>query len=160
MNIFYLDHDPKIAADYHCLKHTVKMILESFQMLSTTHRLLLPDVPPVVYKIAHKNHPSTKWVRQSSQHYKWLYELTKHLSFNYEDHYGKKHLSWVKLGALLETPPYTLNDNGFVPPPQCMPDYCKMEDTVDAYRNYYIMEKHSFAKWPENKTPYWYCING
>ena len=39
MNIFILDKNPKIAAEYHCDKHVVKMILESAQMLSTTHWL-------------------------------------------------------------------------------------------------------------------------
>jgi hypothetical protein len=39
MNIFYLDHDPALAAQYHCDKHVVKMILELGQLLSTAHRL-------------------------------------------------------------------------------------------------------------------------
>jgi hypothetical protein len=37
MNIFYLDKDPKIAAQFHCDKHVVKMIIETAQMLSTAH---------------------------------------------------------------------------------------------------------------------------
>lgn len=40
MNIFYLDKDPRIAASYHCDKHVVKMVSETAQLLSTTHRLL------------------------------------------------------------------------------------------------------------------------
>ena len=43
MNIFYLDRDPKIAAEMHCDKHVVKMILESAQMMSTAHRVLDGD---------------------------------------------------------------------------------------------------------------------
>ena len=39
-NIFYLDHDPRIAARYDCDKHVVKMILETVQMLSTAHRVV------------------------------------------------------------------------------------------------------------------------
>ena len=39
MNIFYLDKDPKKAAEYSCDKHVVKMILESAQMLCTAHRV-------------------------------------------------------------------------------------------------------------------------
>lgn len=30
MNIFYLDKDPKTAAEFHCNKHVVKMILEAY----------------------------------------------------------------------------------------------------------------------------------
>jgi hypothetical protein len=40
MNIFYLDEDPKICAQYHCDKHVVKMIIEYAQLLSTAHRVL------------------------------------------------------------------------------------------------------------------------
>ena len=40
MNIFVLDSDPAIAAQMLCDKHVVKMILESAQLLSTTHRFL------------------------------------------------------------------------------------------------------------------------
>ena len=40
MNIFILDEDPKVAARMQCDKHVVKMIVESAQMLCTTHRYL------------------------------------------------------------------------------------------------------------------------
>jgi hypothetical protein len=39
MNIFVLDPLPYVAAQQHCDKHVVKMILEYGQMLSTAHRL-------------------------------------------------------------------------------------------------------------------------
>lgn len=39
MNIFILDKDPALAAKYLCDIHVVRMILESFQMLSTVHRV-------------------------------------------------------------------------------------------------------------------------
>ena len=40
MNVFVLDYDPKTAAEMHCDKHVVKMILETAQLLSTSHRML------------------------------------------------------------------------------------------------------------------------
>lgn len=40
MNIFFLDVNPYIAAEYHCDRHVIKMILEGCQLLSTAHRLL------------------------------------------------------------------------------------------------------------------------
>jgi len=36
-----------------------------------------------------------------------------------------------------------------------MPDHCKTEDTVKAYRNYYILEKNHFAKWNHSGKPKW-----
>ena len=41
MNIFVLDKDPVKAAEYHCNKHVVKMILEAGQMLCAAHWLHL-----------------------------------------------------------------------------------------------------------------------
>lgn len=35
MNIFYLDGDVTKAAQYHCDKHVVKMVLETAQILCT-----------------------------------------------------------------------------------------------------------------------------
>ena len=41
MNIFVLDENPAKAAEYHCNKHVVKMIIESAQMLCSAHWLAL-----------------------------------------------------------------------------------------------------------------------
>ena len=76
MNIFYLDGDPTVCASLHCDKHVVKMILESAQMLSTAHRELDGDKfadQMGMYKKAHVNHPSTKWVRETHKNYRYLY---------------------------------------------------------------------------------------
>ena len=81
VNIFVLDKDPVTAARTQCDKHVVKMIVESGQMLSTTHRVLdgveyidrtrngrrikrwrLPDNrEQFLYKGSFVNHPCTKW---------------------------------------------------------------------------------------------------
>ena len=43
MNIFYLDKNPKVAAEMHCDKHVIKMVLEYAQILSTAHRVIDGD---------------------------------------------------------------------------------------------------------------------
>ena len=68
----------------------------------------------------------------------------------------KVHKTWDKLGKILEIAPKNIEDNGWVDPPQCMPDYCKDDDVVRAYRNYYILEKNNFAVWKHSGTPEWY----
>ena len=161
MNIFYLDKRPDDAAEMHCDKHCVKMILEYAQMLSTAHRVLdEDDAHPDLYKIAHKNHPSTIWTRSSKQHYDWLFRLFRMLSaeysLRYSDHNFKVHKTLDKLCKLLETTPKNIKDNGWGDPPQCMPDHCKDDDVVTAYRNYYILEKNNFAVWKYSGTPEWY----
>ena len=165
MNIFYLSSCPQEAAESHNDKHCVKMILEYAQMLSTAHRELDDDVPDILYKSTHKNHPSTIWARSSKQHYDWLFRLFRQLSAEYTLRYSKGgdwgrdlkvHKTWEKLGKLLKKAPKNIKDSGWVDPPQCMPDYCKKPDTIDAYRNYYILEKSKFAKWNYTSVPDWY----
>ena len=51
--------------------------------------------------------------------------------------------------------PQNMDDDApFTDPPQCMPDYCKGEDTVLAYQNYYILEKSGFASGLKEKRQY------
>ena len=161
MNIFYLDSHPKVAAQMMCDKHVVKMILESAQMLSTTHRVLDGDTYADMmglYKIAHKNHPSTKWVRESPANYTWLYDHMIALMGEYTWRYNKHHAT-ERLIEPLRKPPIVLLETlqkGFTDPPQCMPDHCKDDDTVKAYRKYYISEKSDFAKWKSRPRPFWW----
>ena len=158
MNIFYLDKDPVIAAQMSCDKHVVKMILESAQMLSTAHRVLDGDEyadKVGLYKMAHKNHPSTIWVRSSYQHYKWLYDHMVALMREYTYRYGKHHATERLLTPLSEYP-QAIPVGDYTNPPQCMPEVCKGEDTVLAYQNYYIIEKSGFARWTKREIPTWF----
>jgi hypothetical protein len=89
MNIFVLDSDPSTCAKMHCDKHVVKMILESAQMICTTHHQcrnpkLKYDIP---YKQTHVNHPCNRWLRDSLANYLWLVDLTKSLNNEYKYRY-------------------------------------------------------------------------
>jgi hypothetical protein len=144
MNIFYLSHDPVTAASYFYDKHKVKMILESAQMLCTAHHVIDGDQANVPYRMAHKNHPSTIWVRSSIQHYKWLYLHMLALGKEYTKRYGKYHLTIEKCRDALANPPKGLTEQYFIEPPQCMPDQYKVPgNAVKAYWNYYEGEKHT-----------------
>lgn len=176
MNVFYLDPDPKKCAEMHCDKHVVKMIIEYAQLLSTAHRVLdgteyydktangrnikrwfLPDDRELnLYKASHVNHPSNIWVRQSVQHYNWLYQLWYQLCKEYTHRYEKEHLTFTKLKNILGMNPNKLNNAGFVQPTPAMPDYCKKGTSLESYRFYYIEEKKRFAKWTNRKTPTWF----
>ena len=68
---------------------------------------------------------------------------------------AKHHASERLIGPLAHVPK-GLTYSGFTDPPQCMPDYCKGEDTVLAYQNYYILEKSRFAKWKKRSIPEWF----
>jgi len=154
MNIFYLDPDPVRCSILHCDKHVVKMILEYAQLLSTAHRVLdhVEEDSPF-YKESHVNHPSSKWVRSSSRHYEYVYNLFYHLCDEYTFRYGKQHSTDKRLKMVLRYPPKNLPDNGFTPPPQAMPDDSKDMCTVEAYQRYYRIHKRSFAKWTGRDIP-------
>ena len=152
MNIFYLDEDPKLAAIMQYNKHVVKMILESAQMLCTAHHVIMGEDADVPYKIAHKNHPSTIWCRQSAQNYAWLYHHMIALGEEYYVRYGRKHLSITKCEDKLSIVPGGILETGFTQPPQCMPDEYKDECSVQAYWNYYIGAKHVVVNKNKEKT--------
>ena len=157
MNIFYLDKDPKIAAQMHCDKHCVKMILEYAQLLSTAHRILDEDSvkSDKFYQVTHKNHPSSIWTRESKDHYLWLYDLFLNLCYEYSKRYSKNHNTKLRIGEILKMLPKNIKNNGWIDPPQCMPDYCKKKDPVEAYRKFYLEEKASFATWKIQKPEWW-----
>lgn len=149
MNIFYVDTDPKIAAQSLCDKHVVKMILESAQMLCTARNSL---GYPSTYKSAYVNHPSNKWVRSSYNHYDWLFQHYAELCNEYIHRYNKNHKCFDLFWELSSNP---VEDFGFIPPPQCMPDDYKCDDTVQAYRNYYKYGKAHILKYTKRERPEW-----
>ena len=158
MNIFSLDRHPIKAAQMMCDKHVVKMILESAQMLSTAHRVLDGDEyadEVGLYKMAHKNHPSTIWVRSSVHNYMWLYVHMTALMDEYTYRYGKHHATERLLQPLKDCPK-SIPTIDFTDPPQCMPEHCKGDDTVQSYQTYYILEKSDFATWKRRTVPEWW----
>ena len=158
MNIFYLNRKPDIAAQMMCDKHVVKMILESAQMLSTAHRVLDGDEYADrvgLYKMTHKNHPSSIWARSTDGNYDWLWVHMDALMKEYTYRYGKHHATERMIHDLWK-PPYNLPVGDFTDPPQCMPNYCKNDDAVSAYQNYYILEKSDFATWKRRDKPEWF----
>lgn len=56
MNIFVLDTDPKLSAQYHVDRHVIKMILENAQLLSTA--LKINNIEANLYKPTHQHHPN------------------------------------------------------------------------------------------------------
>lgn len=157
MNIFYLSKDPVEIAKQLCDKHIVKMPLESAQMLSTAwwgkstygeSKMILKQL----YKPVHIGHPSTLWTMQTEGNYRWHYDLFVAMLEEYSRRYNKVHGSSKLLELLKESP---VKGGEFYPPPQCMPDEYKTDDTILAYRNYYINEKARFARYTNGTAPEW-----
>jgi hypothetical protein len=158
MNIFFLDWSPCKAAEYHCDKHVVKMIIESAQLLYSAHWILeTPDLPENAYKLAHKNHPCAIWTRQSLANYMWLCSLGWRLCKEYQFRYGehKVHKTEAHILWLLHNPPKYTNMK-FTKPPQAMPIEYKHKDTIEAYKTYYIedkLKKRGIVKYTKREMP-------
>lgn len=185
MNIFILDQSPQIAAEYHCDKHVVKMILESAQMLSTAHWLQALKMfnkeisdfkrvrdakeflyanlkesmhPP--YKITHVRHPCTIWTTESMENYVWHVKLLFYLCGEYTKRYGKIHKTAQYIKWFVDNRPYQIPKTGMTPFKICMlDDYKVSADPVECYKEYYIKDKSRFAKWKLGNIPQWY-LNG
>ena len=178
MNIFVLDRDPFEAARLMCDKHVVKMVVETAQLLSTAHRVLdgeLTKKPSVsgkrmvtyyefddyeaeliYYKAAHIKHPCAIWCRETTSNYEWLYEHFQALCEQYKKRYDKWHKTDIRLMQALRNKPLNLKPGPLTEFPQAMPDDCKQEDVVLAYRSYYNKYKSDFAKWKSGFVPEWF----
>ena len=176
MNIFFLDVDPRLAAQAHVDKHVNKMIIETAQLLCTAHHLCLDTEPhPDLYKVTHQNHPSTRWVRECGANYWWTYLLLLELGQEYQHRYRRTHATTQKLAPLLCNIPVSLCDEFFAqrlankgrpvdpsPPPPAMPDDLKLypnpatlDEAVQNYRNYYKHGKVDLHRWTRRNPPEW-----
>jgi len=156
MNIFVLDLNPKLAANYHNDKHCVKMILEYAQLLSTTHHLLDSPWAHELYRPTHKNHPCAIWARESSTNYLWLYDIYTYLADEYTLRYNKTHKSYDSKAEILSEVPKNLKNNGLTEFKLCMPEHCKvLGNAVESYRSYYMQEKRHIAEW-KIEPPFWW----
>ena len=176
MNIFVLDYDISKNVQFYVDSHVRKMVIETAQMIETNlwidsifdysmprklnkkerdllkeTRLSIPNLFP--YKPCHENHPCTIWARSSYNNYKYMLELFYVLLGEYKYRFGKEN----------NTKRILLDDIEMFNPPRigltefalAIPDECKVGDSVDSYRNYYVREKSHLFTWTKRGKPYW-----
>lgn len=162
MNIFILDIDPHKSAQYLCDKHVLSQMKESAQLLCSAFE---PGVAP--YRRTHYNHPCAKWVRESEDNFNWLFDHAYAINREY-----MKRFSFPKTGVDIEHKSFgvcswalsnvnklQLPKRGLTPFAQAMPEECKREDPVEAYRMYYLTHKQSIAKWDKDTpAPNWWKL--
>ena len=153
INIFFLDLDTTKCAKDHCDKHVVKMILETAQLLCSAHHVTNSNLE-IPYRLTHKNHPCSIWVRKSLSNYLYLCELGLALCKEYTNRYGKKHKTQTVIEWCVNNKP-DIKDIGFTEPAKAMPDEFKTEDIVTSYRNYYRAAKMPIATWKNGHKPVW-----
>jgi hypothetical protein len=184
MNLFYLDDDLDKCAEAHVDKHIVKMPLEVAQICCTTiwidkilgfvpraltkeetailNEAKAPEKPlkpeertvtpylPMMY-----NHPCTIWARSSLDNYEWTHCYGNALGEEYRYRYGKQHKSVTVINELPD--PVNLERVGFTTFGLAMPDILKDYDNpIQSYRDYYHLDKATFASWTGRPAPYWW----
>ena len=174
MNIFYLSNNTTECAKSHVNSHTVKMILEYSQLLSTAHRVLDGEqyidsssgrkikrwklgnhYEAILYKATHINHPSAIWVRQSYDNYIWLHSLLEELCKEYTFRYGKTHkCESIGLVNILSYAPFNIKPGVFTEPTPEMPvEYIIKGDSIQSYKNYYNFSKKHLHDWKNRDIP-------
>jgi hypothetical protein len=169
MNLFILSSSQKQIAEWMFDCHIVKIILEAVQMLCTAKLLLDADDPTndKLYKISHKNHPVSIWVRKSYENYIWtlklVYEMHNEWRFRYNHPKTTNHKSYIVAYHLLKYAPSKdkFECSGLTPFATAMPDEYKIyNDPIECYKKYYMSEpKQKLAKWRKREKPEWYILN-
>jgi hypothetical protein len=159
MNIFFLDRDPGLAAQYHCNKHVVKMILETAQILSNNATLHYGR--EIGYGTdRHVNHPCTMWARQNWVNWDWLAALGVGLCEEYHYRYGKVHACQQLIYSMGSPASIRSTTSELSFPALCMPSIYRGEDPVKSYRDYYIGEKYEMLTYTKRPIPDWLASLG
>lgn len=165
MNIFALHENSTIAAQMHCDKHVVKMIVEHSQILCTALELNGVDKQYLPYRPCFHHHPSTKWAAYSLENYLWTLHCTMALCDEYTYRYGKEHKTRqvvVTCAELVKS--VTFQNTGRTEFARAIKKdvYPQLLDTdlyptsVQAYRAYYLIDKQRFARWTRRSAPDWW----
>ena len=157
MNIFALDYNPKLAAEYHNDNHSSKMILETAQILCTVHHSI-GIAESWMYKPYQPNNPCMIWARQSVSNYDWLLELGLALGDEKEFRTGKRHKSSTIIDklSLFQFDRKLLPHTPLQPFIQVMPEEYRSSNAIESYRKLYMTEKRYLANWTIRKQPDWF----
>ena len=167
MNLFILSLCYRQCAEAMFDKHVSKIILEAVQMLCTAKYLLDPPTDGTeIYKISHKNHPVSIWIRTSLENYTWTLNLVDAMhtewKYRYNHPENKVHQSYeiATYLAAAAPPESAVPQKGLTPFALAMPDLYKCDDPVESYRRYYQSpEKQRIASWTKREPPSWYKEN-
>jgi hypothetical protein len=168
MNLFILSLDPKQIAKWMMDKHIVKIITEAAQMLSTAKRCIDEEYlterdNQMLYKMAHKNHPVSKWVRESYANFIFALDLCDAMHdewrFRYSHSKQEYHKAYLVVMYIRNNiPPIDrFSCTHRTPFALAMPLEYKTDCPVKSYQNYYNSpEKQRIATWKKRNVPGWF----
>jgi hypothetical protein len=131
---------------------------EENAVLQTT-RKYWKDFPmeerPFPYLPTMQSHPSCIWVRSSLENYYWTNCYAFALASEAHYRYGSLHKSYEMLLKLPE--PKHMEDHGFTKFALAMTEELKDDDDpIQSYRNFYMLDKATFAKFKHREFPPWW----
>ena len=110
---------------------------------------------PIPYLPTMQNHPSCIWVRSSLENFYWTNCYAFALASEAHYRYGSLHKSFHMLCNLPE--PKNMEDHGFTPFAMAMTEELKdPSDPIQAYRNFYMLDKATFATYKHREFPPWW----
>ena len=160
VNLFYLDHNPKLCAQYYCDKHVVKILVEICQILSQIHHEIGNKKPP--YKkcrgISYTLNTYV-WAKESINNYKYCTDLATALlqeykfRYNNKEHKSEKALNWLKKNI----PPINKKNLTKFKLTKNIEIYTDFyDDIVNASRLIYVDFKCKKDKWTKREIPDWF----
>tara|TARA_R100001086_G_scaffold208801_1_gene124542 strand:+ start:517 stop:1077 length:561 start_codon:yes stop_codon:yes gene_type:complete len=170
MNIFFLHEDPVLAARQLCDKHVVKMPTEGLQIIChNLHELnYQKNIPWKRMSRGMAKHPSTIWARESKDNFIWTWKNTWTICEEYTDRYKKQHKVERLMTELSKDVFDWLEEADF--PKQGLTPFVRaikkniyphlldeelFPCTIEAYKEYYRIDKWKFATWRNDGRPDW-----
>jgi len=137
MNIFLLDDDPKICAQYHCDRHLVKMPMEYLAILKGFE------------------HPLSRWAWEKQDNFNWLLTLCHHVCAEYHFRYGQIH--WLNKEFIpMVCPMFIPQGSSTQPYIHEGPVEQQGLTVVDQYRYMYSHYKRDLCSWSFRLPPEWF----
>ena len=160
MNRFIIEESPHKIAKSLCDQHIVKMPLEEAQMLCTAlwHHAPQYAEQEGLYKPVHQKHPCTLWAIENRTNYMFAYRLYSAMLDEYTNRYGKfhganKHQLPLFYGRL------KIPEGQITQHPQCFSGHDDLKTNefypINAYRQFYIVDKLRFARYKHTDKPTW-----
>jgi hypothetical protein len=162
MNLFILDEDVVLSAQYHCDKHIVKMPTETAQMISFVYHdkeFWNEEIPDFIMQFSktHYKHPCSIWIRESLSNFIYACKLGIELYKEYQYRYNKpdKHKRAIDIFNFAIANPPKIKDKGLTKYAMAMDiQYIKFDSPIENYRCYYKEGKKHLLNWKNRKTPY------
>lgn len=160
MNIFATSDCPEQSAKNACLRHKIKMPLETAGMLVFAFDENTTPIPNLRSN-RHYKHPASIWARTSRENYEWLLLHGLFLSDEYKKCYKREHDSYKHIVWCSENiNKIKFDSNKLTPFARCFSTFKQVlepiKNPIEAYREFYKLDK-PFARWPEvSKIPDWW----